>query len=147
MTISRRSFLKVGAMAGLSVPLIGSTELGAATGLNPATGSKLPGAGRRDPLSQLNKADFERQTKSRFGIRSAQAGATHLKLIQVGNLPPSGKGEAFSLVFRGSSKRPMRQDTYSIRHAALGSFSLLLVPVGQAKSAGRYYEAVINRLS
>jgi hypothetical protein len=53
--------------------------------------------------------------------------------------------DAFALVFRGSHRAPLLQETYTLTHAALGTFLLLVVPVGLVRQQP-YYEAVLNRL-
>jgi hypothetical protein len=53
--------------------------------------------------------------------------------------------DAFALVFRGSHRAPLLQETYTLTHAALGTFLLLVVPVGMVRQRP-YYEAVVNRL-
>jgi hypothetical protein len=71
-------------------------------------------------------------------------------LVNVEVFTPPGDGtaetasqDAFSLVFRGTRSVPLPQDTYRVKHAALGTFALLLVPVGRARV---HHEAVFNRL-
>jgi hypothetical protein len=53
--------------------------------------------------------------------------------------------DAFALVFRGSHRAPLLQETYTLTHAALGTFLLLVVPVRLVRQQP-YYEAVLNRL-
>ena len=57
-------------------------------------------------------------------------------------------GECFSLYFRGPASEDLPQATYRLEHAALGTFSLFLVPGRVDESAGVVvYEAVINHLA
>ncbi len=49
----------------------------------------------------------------------------------------------FSLLFQADAEIRLRQDTYPMRHAVLGEFTMFLVPVGQDRR-GTYYEAVFN---
>lgn len=51
----------------------------------------------------------------------------------------------FSLLFRGSHDVPLTQDTYAFEHAALGRFSMFIVPVGLRDGKACYYEAIFNR--
>jgi len=80
---------------------------------------------------------FELQTPS---------GRVEVTLVQVDDLPSTRNGETFSLLFRGG-RRPLKQDTYVLKHAALGTFALLLVPVAADRNGAQGYQAVINRLS
>jgi hypothetical protein len=59
--------------------------------------------------------------------------------------PPAPGGEAFSLLFARSQRLGFGQGTYLVSHVKLGSFPLLVVPVGPASAAQRC-EAVVNRL-
>jgi hypothetical protein len=65
-------------------------------------------------------------------------------LVEVNAFSPPEDGtletasqDAFALVFRGSHRAPLLQETYTLTHVALGTFLLLVVPVD---------EAVVNRL-
>ena len=73
-------------------------------------------------------------------------------LVEVNAFSPPEDGtletasqDAFALVFRGSHRAPLLQETYTLTHAALGTFLLLVVPVGLVRQQP-YYEAVLNRL-
>ncbi len=61
-------------------------------------------------------------------------------------MPAPKGGECFSLLFRGGS-RELRQDSYTLAHPSLGTFQLLLVPVGTDEYGAQGYLATINRLS
>ena len=54
--------------------------------------------------------------------------------------------EGFSLLFKGSGASALAQNTYTLEHEKLGTFSLLLVPTPNKKKNQVAYEAVINRL-
>lgn len=55
-------------------------------------------------------------------------------------------GHEFSLLFRGPHDVALTQDTYSFEHAALGRFSMFIVPVCPPDNGTCYYEAIFNRL-
>ena len=76
-----------------------------------------------------------------------QGGGAKLRLAEVNDLiGKAGKGESFSLLFRGSANPPLKQGTYRFTHPNLGAFLLFLVPVGQPLPDGSaHYEAVFNR--
>jgi hypothetical protein len=68
-----------------------------------------------------------------------------LKLDRVSDVLESGAAEGFSIVFKGPGEFILKQDTYRLEHEVLGSFPLLLVPIGKNEH-GVDYEAVFNRL-
>ena len=136
MTTSRRSFLKngaIGAIAGVSLGL-GQTTF-AASGSVAAAANSLP-----------DMAAFKAQLKTDFLIGKKKI---PVRLINVSNLGQKrtafGKREAFTLTFR-AEPRGLQQETYTIEHGKLGTFSLLIVPIVSKDKNAQYYEAVINRL-
>jgi hypothetical protein len=138
MTTSRRDFLKKGSLVALAagIPLsiagrvIGQESLASAEG------------------SGLSKAAFKAQLNTYFAVTEGTE-KRRVKLLAVEDLPQArkfGKGkEGFSLLFRGDQMSSLKQDTYLIEHAHLGSFSFLLVPMRNSKGTP-HYEAVINHL-
>ncbi|HYG79463.1 MAG TPA: hypothetical protein VD861_03705 [Pyrinomonadaceae bacterium] len=157
MNIPRRKFIKAGIVAAAcaGVPLT----------IGPATAQKQQGTGRRqegyfaipaevqnDPTSYYNMATFAPYVKTGFLILIGRTWR-HMKLIEVKNLRPAAGSapadnldECFSLTFMAGRGQKIEQKVYSIRHAALGKFSLFLVPVGRrTRTSPEYYEAVINR--
>lgn len=158
MFISRRKFI----MAGSAVALAAGFPLkNAMTSANQRSSDSPPPQStakeaaktstekRKATLVDFTKATFAAQVNTTFRIQSKTAKPTDVKLIEVKSVGPipdqqrSGR-ECFSLLFTGQPR--LRQDTYTIDHAELGKFALLLVPVGKDKK-GSYYEAVINRLN
>ena len=137
---SRRKFLKQGALGalaagftfGLSDKLIGRTVAGSSTG-----------------LLALDRAAFSSQLRTTFVINDGSR-RIPLKLIEVADLGSksniTGRREAFSLVFSGSTLSPLKQETYSIDHEKLGRFSMLLVPIFARDKNVFYYEINVNRL-
>lgn len=58
-------------------------------------------------------------------------------LVEVNSFTPPEDGtletasqDAFTLVFRGARWAALLQETYTLKHAILGTFPLLLVPAG-----------------
>ncbi len=160
MFISRRKFLQAGSAIALAASFPLKNALTSAKQPPAATASPEKNSAKGDTktstatarpggLESYTKATFTAQINSMFRIQSKQEKPAQVKLIEVKDVGPipdqqaSGK-ECFSLLFTGQPR--LRQATYSIDHAALGKFSLLLVPVGKDKK-GSYYEAVINRLN
>jgi hypothetical protein len=113
-----------------------------------AKGFPIPADVQSDPIFNYTKATFAAHINSTFQIKTKRTKAVDVTLVDVRDSGPvpdqlSAGRECFSLVFRTHQK--LQQDTYSIEHGALGSFALLLVPIGKDKK-GSYYEAIINRL-
>ena len=158
MSISRRKFLQAGSAIALAAGFPLKTAMTSAqqrpiaaalTAQSSAKGDTSATPNKRSAnLANYTKATFAAQINSMFRIQSKQAKPVEVKLIEVkdtGPIPDQQSGrECFSLLFIGQPR--LRQDTYAIDHAALGKFTLLLVPVGKDKK-GSYYEAVINRLN
>lgn len=142
MTITRRSVLKAGAT--LAVLAATPVKLHA----RPQQGTfPIPAEALRDPLYYISRQQFEQQVGTKFKF-SSEKGSGSLKLMSVKNLAGLQEWvghECFSLSFRGSLKKEFIQDTYDIRHPALGSFRMLLVPVGMVDKT-RHFEALINRM-
>ena len=143
MAVTRRSFMKTGALVGLAagLPMKSAAEALALPGSTPTSFSG-------GEFSHLDMAAFSRQLNTYFRVRDTVGGAT-LKLVGITdwNKPEqkSTRGECFSLMFVGSDARPLPQATYSVQQSSLGTFSLLLVPTGKTRNQ-RHYEAVFNRL-
>jgi hypothetical protein len=160
MLISRRKFLQAGAVAAFAVgvPLKTGIVMTGKRSSDPQpaypNGAQASPTVKSDPvksgtLASYTKATFAAYVNSLFLIKSKHTRAIEVKLIEVNDAGPvpdqqvAGR-ECFSLIFSGPKK--LRQDVYTIDHAALGKFDLLLVPVGKDKK-GSYYEALINRLN
>ena len=157
MNQSRRRFLHVGSMMGLAAMVragiapraFGQSKQQLGTGI----GNVIPKQVFADPLYYLSSKMFAQNLKTKFAFSLGEVKLGHMVLIEVHNLnPPYVKNEVtngrecFSLVFRGPRNLPLRQETYTITHGALGTFQLLVVPAHQKDPSGRHYEAVINRL-
>ena len=139
MSTSRRDFLKQGSLVALvaGVPLSLAERTLAKESL-----ASVGGLG-------LSKAAFMAQLNSEFFI-SETTSKRKVKLVAVQDLPQArkfGKGkEGFSLLFRGDQTSAMKQNTYLIEHARLGTFSFLLVPIRTPDKSAPHYEAIINHL-
>jgi hypothetical protein len=157
MFISRRKFLQAGAVMAIAAGVPLTTDLVATKGQSssapqpssPGEAAPASPAVKSDTPSLYTKAAFTAYLNTSFRIRSKSTRAVEVKLVTIKDAGPipdrmmAGK-ECFSLQFRGPLK--LQQDVYTIEHAALGKFDLLLVPVGKDKK-GMYYEALINRLN
>jgi hypothetical protein len=141
MSDSRRKFLK----AGLLAALFAAVPLKNVLGQSWTDRSDKSGADPNDPLANYTKATFISYLNSVFQLHTV-SGIVAVTLLKVDDMEPPKGGECFSLLFRGGS-RALGQDTYAIDHAALGTFKLLLVPVGTDSNGAQGYLATINRLT
>jgi hypothetical protein len=126
MVLSRRTFVYTSLLAGLSTIMPWDVAQ----------------AARRASLADMTRTTFLPHVDSRFSMFLGGERVGRLKLVEVDDLS-NDRVEAFSLVFRGPRVAPLPQETYTVKHPVLGTFPLLLVPVG---SQGVHYEAVFNRL-
>ena len=144
--VSRRNFLKKGTLGAVAAGVsIGLTEKAAAINSSgPAAGLAAADAGAR-----LDRAAFASQLNTTFRVKVGNR-SLNVKLVEVKDLGSRGEGpnkrEAFALTFRGDRQSALRQETYTIEHARLGSFSFLVVPAPPREESARYYVANINRL-
>jgi len=136
MTTSRRNFLRNGAIGALAA----GVSLGVSkTSFAASTGSEFP--------ELPDMAAFQAQLKTDFLIGRSKVPIRLVNVLKLGSKRAvDGKREAFTLTFRADPKPPLKQETYTIEHAKLGTFSMLVVPVVAKDKEARYYEAVINRL-
>ena len=157
MTVSRRKFVKAGAMMGLSAAaaLKGATTVfgqqadGARSGL-----FRIPDDSQAE-IYRLSEDTFSRYIGTTFRIRTSPFTAINLELIKVTRreLSPSDSEKAaktpevdcFSVVFRGPRKLPLESRTYRIEHDQMGAFDLFIAPVDDHKKQ-RHYQAVFNRV-
>jgi hypothetical protein len=144
MPNSRRKFLKAGVLAALFAAAPLKNVLGQSwkdrdgnPGNNPET--------QNDPLANYTKATFLSYLNSVFELHTT-TGIVGVTLLRVDDMAASKGGECFALLFRGGS-RELRQDSYTLVHPSLGTFQLLLVPVGTDEVGAQGYLATINRLS
>ena len=136
MTTSRRNFLRNGAIGAL------------AAGVSLGISNKTVAASAGSNLPELpDMAAFQAQLKSEFLIGKSKVPIRLIDVVKHGSKKTMlGNKEAFTLSFRGTLKPSLKQETYTIEHAKLGAFSMLVVPVVSKDKEARYYEAVINRL-
>ena len=157
MSISRRRFLRAGSVAALAaaVPLKGAPSAdgqGIRKDRDGNPSDLLPDSIVESPLSYYTKAAFSAYLNSTFLVRAAALGTIEVTLTQVrdtatGSVASRTGGECFSLLFQSSNSWALRQGTYGIEHAALGSFALFLVPGGADADGGQSYVAIVNRLA
>ena len=133
MQLDRRSFLRVATATTVS----GFVHL-KLTGVALAQAPAPTGTG-------LTMASFMPHVNSAFRFAIGGASVTMVLTRVTDERKPGTKGECFSLLFSGPAPAA-RQGTYTVDHAALGRFSLFVVPVGR-RTGGQDYQAVFNRLT
>ena len=147
MPISRRHFLRTGAIAfaaaGAPLSLSALAAEGRSPGQDPA---QQPGA----TPALMSKAAFAPHLHTAFLIRPQRGPAVRAELIELRDCGPArqrqpraAERECFALNFRAPAHQPLAQATYHIEHHTLGRFELFIGPV-QRKQHGQVYEAVIN---
>jgi hypothetical protein len=98
-------------------------------------------------LDVLGDADFARHLNEPFAIRLSATDTLAVTLAEVTPHPHlphhTGARRGFSLVFQSAEAGHLRQGTYPLEHAQLGTLELFLVPIGP-KDGGMRYEAVFN---
>ena len=150
MNNSRRSFLRAGSIVGFSAAILG----GAAARVFAGDDSEAKDVGRYlllDPLYHFRQSSFENVLGSTFHFRKGNSNGTPVRLVGVsefggGNSKQQSieNSESFALIFVGPRDTPLKQDTYTVKHDLLGSFSMLISHGGPGPE-GYYYHAVINR--
>lgn len=164
MSTSRRKFLAGSALSGLvaGFPLaasgaaimngkVGERRLAASLGAN-AVSAALAAQSEPDTLHRLAQRDFTAELKTSFRLSGDKVSRPiQVTLDQIVDFKRSCcdaataalTKESFALGFRSGRDVALKQGVYTLTHARLGTFALLLVP---ARNDGRSYEAVINRL-
>jgi hypothetical protein len=89
-------------------------------------------------LSTLMPQDFEPLEGETFTLWGSD-GEVPIKLIEVRRLGAAlREGGAFSLVFTTPPGPILAQGTYSVKHAALGTLDIFIVPLGPKNGANQY---------
>ncbi len=112
----------------------------------------LASAGRPgDPqMLRLTVDEFAPLVGDQFELEGGAAGRVSAKLVEAVPVPAEGRRpsqlprrEAFSLVFQTDGREDLTQGVHTVRHPALGTLALLVVPI--APRAGKQrLEAVFN---
>jgi len=144
MGVSRRKFIQIGAVAAVAtgIPLSAAAK-NSNSSLSSLAGTLL----NVEDTSSLNMATFKANVNTVFTLSNEKGETSNVTLKSVYDWRAAGNRsskECFSLMFSGSGTS-LRQDTYTVKHASLGTFSMLLAPSGMNKR-DKKYEAVFNRL-
>lgn len=158
MPLSRRSFLRDGLCSAVSVAL-----LLASSRLVPGQpqkrqfgqvppGSAIPIEAQLDPVYFFREETFKPYVDDIFQAPNARGEMIELRLVKLLSYKSSGKStsrmretKAFSLIFKAADELPPFTSIHTIRHPALGEFSLFLTK-RKTDNGDLFYEAVINHL-
>lgn len=145
MSISRRKFMRAGTIAAIAAGVCLKPSLN-------TLAQDLIGqfsAPADDPLANYTQATFTQYVNSIFrvyGRVTVDVTLTRVEDTLPATVSRAGDRESFALHFRGGGVG-LPQNSYQIEHAALGTFSLFLVPSGADENGAQGYVAIINRLS
>jgi hypothetical protein len=155
MTVTRRSFLRSGAMTVLLTGLaLKSTPLASAQ----QSGKSDPSQDFNVPFDAQREANFffRRETFQPYlnGVFTLNAGASSVEatLVSVRDCTPNPKSavtgksrpsDSFALVFRAEGKLSDLSSIYDVEHAGLGKFPLFLTRRDGPRGT-YFYEAVFN---
>jgi hypothetical protein len=156
MPISRRKFVKVSTIMGLSTVISlksAGTVFGQQKGDEQRGLFALPQETGQETGVALTEAAFSQHLNSNFRIYLGALTPVNLQLIEVthreqsskSKLPAEIKQEGFSILFAAPAKVILQQGMYKVEHEQMGTFDLFIVPM-RKKKKGQYYEAVFNRL-
>jgi hypothetical protein len=157
MSLSRRKFIKTGALTALSAGVIFKAAE-SAFGQSKAprrTISKfdVPYEAQQNPILYYDRATFEPYVGGIFIGRDARGRAVELNLLRVTENKPTSrtitKGrsretESFTLTFNASKALPEFTSIHVIEHPVLGKFDLFLQRTGDNSQI--LYQAVITHL-
>lgn len=153
MAISRRQFVKVGTMVGLSAALPLSA---AGTAFGQQRRLEQPTSGPPNSLgvtSTLIKTTFAAHLNTQFQVQVGALEPVEIELIKISDILPTAgtvsletsRQDCFALIFRGPRARPFSQNTYHVTHSEIGQFDLFLVPAREQENE-QHYEAIFNHL-
>ena len=153
MSVTRRSFIKAGALSALAAGFVlNSTGLALAQTSTPAQDFPIPQEAMADPVFYFQKSTFDPYLNTTFRAR-ARGEVVNLVLVKVVDTSAPGRSAltrrarpstGFSLLFRASAPLTGITTIHTLEHDALGTFSLFLERASANESRVLYYEAVIN---
>ena len=159
MTVSRREFMRAGSVLAVAAGLsLSFADLAVGQKRSPKTPKEdtsalIPYAAQHDSLFTMTRETFSQYVNTTFVIDPGYTFPIETRLIEVIDLRSTadqkknapGK-ECFSILFQPTGpEKSVKQNTYRVRHDALGTFDLFVVPM-RDKQGRLFYEAIINRL-
>ena len=76
-----------------------------------------------------------------------EAGAVPLRLVEVADQPVTRGVRQFSLFFHGPGDRLLPSATHTLRHEALGTLPIFIVPVAGSNAERIIYQACFSALA
>lgn len=96
-------------------------------------------------LERIERSAFAENLKTKFKASLDDVNGVELELVNINDGVSTPRQEQFALEFYGPADFFLPQQMYKIEHEKIGTFDLLLVPIGKHEH-GFIYEAVFNRL-
>jgi hypothetical protein len=157
MSLSRRKFIRSGALTALSAGVIFTAAESAFAQKKPLrrpiSKFDVPYEAQQNPILYYDRTTFEPYVGGTFIGRDARGRAIELKLLRVTENKPTSrtiaKGarretESFTLTFDASKALPEFTSIHVIEHPVLGKFDLFLQRAGDNNQM--LYQAVITHL-
>ena len=159
MSLSRRRFIKTGALTALSAGFIfkGGEALvfGQKSRQVHTDIERVPYEAQKNPILYYKASTFEAYVGGTFIGRDALGRPIELELVRSTpyKIDPKTRlttartreTESFSLLFRAQRALPEFSSIQGIEHAVLGNFDLFLKP-SRGDNGEIFYEAIINQL-
>ena len=159
MSLSRRRFIKSGALTALSAGFIlkGGEALvfGQKSRQVHTDIERVPYEAQKNPILYYKASTFEAYVGGTFIGRDALGRPIELELVRSTpyktnpktrlTLGRTRETESFSLLFRAQRPLPEFSSIQGIEHAVLGNFDLFLKP-SRGDNGEIFYEAIINHL-
>ncbi|HEX8160823.1 MAG TPA: twin-arginine translocation signal domain-containing protein [Pyrinomonadaceae bacterium] len=101
----------------------------------------------RDSFAQYLNSTFRLTTRARTAFDATLVGVFDYQAQARARRQRTHAGECFALTFRANERDTVSQGTHRFSHAALGRFSLFIVPVRADEGGQTIYEAVINHFA
>ena len=145
MSVSRRSFLKAGAVVSAALVLKPGTFV---LGQNSLLSNSL----NPSPAHMYRREMFEPYIGDVFCVRVGKQ-MMDLRLVALEDISPASSGittgkaprtECFSMRFQGARPLPATAHVHKLNHSKLGSFDLFM---SQSKNGGKFVQtAIINHV-
>lgn len=159
MPVTRRSFLRSGATAALTMAValkaapLAFGQIGSKP--DPNRDHEIPHEAKQSPLFTFKRETFQPYVGGTFRVR-AGANAVDMTLTKVSGceISPSGRKlskkppkqtDCFSLIFTADEALTDLTTIYDVEHAALGTFALFMVRRDGPRGT-YFYEAVFNHV-
>lgn len=146
MSVSRRSFLKAGAVMSAALVLKPGTFV---LGQN----SQLSNSRNSSPAHTYRREMFEPYVGDVFRVRVGKQ-MVNIKLVALENISPASRGittgkaprtECFSMRFHAVRPLPSTAHVHTLNHGKLGSFDLFM---NQSKEGGKFLQtAIVNHIA